>query len=200
MRFSRPFFAVLGVLGLAAVAAAAGGMLGADPSAPLGLGFGLKVKEARRALEQVGVGVIDDGVDSQKIHTLLVEGALVKLPPDTQGFDVTTRFEFWKKKLYSATLLLKSETPERHRQVAAALKEFIVSSYGPPKEEDSFLGFSTWTWLHENLKVVLSTNPSYTTTSVEYIYIPLARRRELEKYEKLLGTPPPDPIKEHFLQ
>lgn len=193
-------FAFISLLLLPLGYSAAQGAELAGKDEALGFEFGMSNKDALELIDRSGKRVIENAVDSKKMRTILFEGALVEPPLASPELNLKTRLEFWNKKLMSASLLFDEGTEELHERFMDGLRDYFLAHYGEPSSHDSFFNFRTWTWHLPNLKVVLSSNPAKHSTHILYTYKPLNTTKELQEYEELVRTPPPDPVKEYFLK
>ena len=172
---------------------------GRDNSSPLGFKFGISKKQAEEIIKSEGKKIVEKTVDSKEIKTIIIEGAIVKLPQEHSFSDLQTRLEFYNDELMSSSLIFKSENSSTKEELEAELSSFLGDMYGEPGEEEKVLDFTTWTWHVPDLKVVFSTNPYNDVTKLQYIYEPLNQSRvETEIQIKQKGKPK-DPANQMFL-
>lgn len=164
---------------------------------PLGFRFGISRKEALKIIESHGNEIVKKTVDSKKIRTIVIKGAIIELP--LNGGDFETSLEFFDDKLMSSSLVFKVDDPSKREKLKSELSGFLIDRYGEPGDKEDTLGLTVWTWHVPDLKIVLSTNPANNLTKVEYTYKPLDEtmvQKEIEKEHRGKQT---DPAKEMFI-
>lgn len=164
--------------------------------AALGFNFGISRKQALEIIKSQNKKVVEDTVDSKKIRTVVVEGAFIELPADTNYSDVKTKLEFYDNELMASSLVFKSDDPSKQSELETELSKFLISLYGEPKGKEEVLHLTTWTWQIPNVSVVLSTNPDNNVTRIEYVYKPLNQSRKDEGYKQDERS---DPAKQMFI-
>ena len=167
--------------------------------AALGFNFGISRKQALEIIKSQNKKVVEDTVDSKKIRTVVIEGAFIELPADTNYSDVKTKLEFYDNELMASSLIFKSDDPSKQSDLEAELSKFLSGLYGDPKGKEEVLHLTTWTWQIPDVSVVLSTNPDNNITRVEYVYKPLNQSRKDEEYKQEQGYKRSDPAKEMFM-
>lgn len=187
------------LLPLALRAAVAENNPNAAPSA-LGFEFGIKKDEAQKIIKKRGLKVVEDSVDSKKVRMVIFEGALVNFPLDVSELYLKTRLEFWNEELMSSSLLLSGGDEQVHEKLRDEFKGLLIRQYGEPAFEESFMRIRSWTWQLPKLKLVLNSSPAKKSTKIIFTYKPLDTLKAMTEYDKLVSTPPPDPVHKFFLQ
>ncbi|HEX3034596.1 MAG TPA: hypothetical protein VHT73_05595 [Thermodesulfobacteriota bacterium] len=165
-----------------------------------GLGFelGIEKDEAIKIIKSDRREIVENSVDSKEIRTIVVEGAFVELPFNTNNTDLKTRLEFYDDKLMSTSLILKPNAESDQAELESDLAEFLISLYGEPGRKEEMLQFVTWTWQRSDVTVILSANLENGMIKVENIYVPVNQARKDEEFEDSQKEES-DPAKEMFL-
>jgi len=170
---------------------------GKDNSSPIGFEFGTSRKDAIKIIESRGKKILDKTTDSKKIRTIVMDGAIVELPLNSDSFQ--TSLEFFDDKLMASSLIFRSADSSEYQELETELSEFLTDMYGEPGEKEDVLGLKAWTWHVPDLKVVLSTNPKNYTAKVQYIHEPLNQSRVKKEILERQRGKVSEPAKEMFL-
>lgn len=174
--------------------------LGSDNESPLGFQFGTSKKDLMKDIKAKGGKVLSNIVDSKDIRSIELEGAFVKIPFDTKGLSVKTVLELWDKKLMSSALVLKDMSDRQEGEFGAGITEILETMYEEPNSKDSFYGTESWTWLLQDVSVLLAHKRKSKKIVLEYTHMTLHKSRKDEEYEVGQKPEKPDPVKEMFLK
>lgn len=165
-----------------------------------GLGFDLGIgeDEAVKIIKSDRREILENSTDSKEIRTIVVKGAFVELPFNTNNTDLKTRLEFYDDKLMSSSLILNPNGESHQAELEADLAEFLISLYGEPGRKEEMLQFVTWTWQMSDVTVILSANLENGIMNVQNIYVPVNQARKDEEFEDSQKEES-DPAKEMFL-
>ncbi len=188
-----------GLLFVAVMIAASYAGAQAGDLAPLGFQFGISKKDAIKVIDSHGKRVIENKVDSKKIRTILMQGAIVDLPLDTTGLDMRTGLEFYDKKLLSTSLIFFAGDSLTEAMIEERFSNYFLDLYGEPSERDSMMYFKTWAWQMPEVKLVLHTNTKDNIVKIDYTYKPINRAKYEEELDQKRGTEKIDPAKQMFL-
>jgi hypothetical protein len=166
----------------------------------LGLNFGISRKDALEIIKSQGKEVLEDTVDSKRIRTIMVEGALIELPVDISNVNLKTKLEFYDNELMNSSLVFKSSDILNQSALEAELLKYLNGLYGAPRGKEELLNMTTWNWYIPDIEVILSTNPQNNTARIDYVYKPINQSRMEEELEKKEKGEAPDPAKEMFLK
>jgi hypothetical protein len=166
---------------------------------PLGFQFGINKKEAIKVIDSNGKRIVENQVDSKDIRTIIMQGIIVTLPIDTDGKDVMTGLEFYKKKLLSTFIIIAAVDASEKTELEKEFTDYFTEQYGEPVERSSMLYFTTTTWHMHDIKLVLHTNEKKNTVKVEYTYKPVHQSKFEDELDERRGTIKSDPAKEMFL-
>ncbi len=166
----------------------------------LGLNFGISTKDALEIIKSEGKKVVEDTVDSKKIRTIMVEGALIELPVDTSNVDLKTKLEFYDNELMTSSLVFKSNDILNQSALETELLKYLNGLYGEPGEKEEVLNINSWTWYIPDITVILSTNPSDSIARIDYVYKPLNQSRMEEELKRKQKGETTEPAKNMFLE
>ena len=166
---------------------------------PLGFEFGMSKKDALKLIKAKRLQILDNSVDSKKIRTILIEGAIVQLPIDINIHDVKTELEFYKDKLMSSSLICRPNSESNQPEMENNIYNFLVEKYGEPKSKDKILHFMTWNWKIPDVLVVFSTSRKTDWLKLSYTYEPVNTVRYERELDIKRKGKPSDPAKQMFL-
>lgn len=157
-----------------------------NPS-PLGFKFGMSDGDAKKQIKSNGHSIIKNEMDSKDVRTILFDGVVVNVT-DIDGIEQNTRLEFFKNKLMSSALIIKTSDDLQFIDVQNDLLKYIVSAYGEPNATDNMLSYETWEWDVDNTVLILSANRNKGKLKLEYTFHPIASTKlETERDKKRKG-------------
>jgi hypothetical protein len=154
---------------------------------PLGFKFGMSDGNAKKQIKSNGHSIIKNEMDSKDVRTILFDGVVVDVT-DIDGIEQNTRLEFFKNKLMSSALIIKTSDDLQFIDVQNDLLKYIVSAYGEPNATDNMLSYETWEWDVDNIALILSANRNKGKLKMEYTFNPVASAKlETERDKKRKG-------------
>ncbi len=139
----------------------------------LGFKFGMSNGDAKKQIKNNGHKIVKNEMDSKEVRTIIFEGAVVEFT-DVKGADQKTRLEFYKNKLMSAAVMIKSSDDLEFVDIQNEMLKQIVSKYGEPTATDKMFSYDTWEWDIDHLDLMFSTNRDKGKLKLEYTYNPVA--------------------------
>ena len=167
---------------------------------PLGFKFGINKKQAMKVIDSKGKRIYMDEEDSKEMRIILFQGVIVDTPIDISGKDVMTELEFYKKKLFSTSLVFAASDKTEKDQIETDFDQYFTSEYGEPIERDSMMYFTTTSWDAPNVRLILHTNNKDNTVKVEYKHKAGHQARFEDQLDEKRGTVPKDPATQMFLE
>jgi hypothetical protein len=164
----------------------------------LGFDFGISKKDALEIINSQGKKVLEDVVDSKRIRTIIVEGALIELPMDLSSVGLETKLEFYDDELMISSLVFKSGDVLNQSAVEAEILKYLNGLYGEPSGKEEVLNMTTWSWYIPDVEVVLSNKPENNSARIDYIYKPLNQSRMEEELQRKQKGEKVDPAKKMF--
>ncbi len=166
----------------------------------LGFDFGISKKDALEVIKSQGKNVLEDTVDSKRIRTIIVEGALIELPMDLSSVGLETKLEFYDDELMLSSLIFKSSDVLNQSAIEAELFKYLTGLYGEPRGKEEVLSMTTWSWYIPDIEVLLSNKPQNNIARIDYIYKPLNQSRMEEELQRKQRGEDEDPAKKMFLE
>ncbi len=142
-------------------------------TAPLGFEFGMSEGDAKKQIKNHGREIVKNEKDSKEVRTIIFEGTVVELTRE-KDVDQKTRLEFYKNKLMSSAVMLKTDDNLQFIDLQNEFLKHIVSKYGEPTATDNMLSYETWEWDIDHLAMILSANRDKGKLKLEYTYHPVA--------------------------
>lgn len=167
---------------------------------PLGFTFGINKKQARKVIDSNGRRIVKDEMDSKEMRVILMQGVIVNLPIDVAGKDVMTELEFYKKKLFSTSLVFAATDETEKTEIETDFDKYFTEEYGKPVERDSMMYLTSATWHIPDVMLILHTNTKDNTVKVEYKYKPGHQAKFEDELDYKRGTVHTDPATQMFLE
>jgi len=142
-------------------------------TAPLGFKFGMSDGNAKKQIKSQGHDIVKNEMDSKEVRTIVFEGTVVDVTKE-EGVDQKTRLEFFKNKLMSTAVMIKTNDDLQFIDIQNELLKHIVSKYGEPSSTDNMFSYDTWEWDIDHLGLILSANRDKGKLKLEYTYHPVA--------------------------
>ena len=165
----------------------------------LGFNFGISKKDALEIIKSQGKKVVEDTVDSKKIRTIIVEGALIELPVDTSNADLKTNLEFYDNELMASSLVFKPNNILNQSALEAELFKYLSGLYGEPVGKEEVINITTWTWHITDIAVIFSSNPKNNVARIDYVYKPLNQSRIEDEFKQKQQGETVEPAKQMFI-
>ena len=165
----------------------------------LGFNLGISKKDALEIIKSQGKKVVEDTVDSKKIRTIIVEGALIELPVDTSNADLKTNLEFYDNELMASSLVFKPNNILNQSALEAELFKYLSGLYGEPAGKEEVLSITTWTWHITDIAVIFSSNPKNNVARIDYVYKPLDQSRIEDEFKQKQQGETVEPAKQMFI-